>query len=189
MSIPAKKRYPHTGDRQTVYLGAVVRSPAYPLGPIRCTTISCMIQPILRKIMCYTTTPSITIVSLSANFAPLPAAQSFSLQAPITQENPCPPIPFHCFLRNEAFPSQKSPLHGTTREISSSAAAYGSDTKRSFVRCPYRQWGDYRDESGRHQGRRALIPSWGVPAKPIRRRFDQAAADQLEALALVGSAV
>lgn len=32
MSIPAKKVYPRTGDRQTVYLEAVVREPGISVG-------------------------------------------------------------------------------------------------------------------------------------------------------------
>lgn len=32
MTIPAKKRYPRSGDRQTVYLDAVVTDPAIEIG-------------------------------------------------------------------------------------------------------------------------------------------------------------
>ena len=32
MTIPAQKRYPRTGDRQTVYLDAVVKDPSITVG-------------------------------------------------------------------------------------------------------------------------------------------------------------
>ena len=58
MQIPANTIYPRTGDRETVYLNAVVSDPNISVGITRSTTISSGTPRNSCATMCSITTPS-----------------------------------------------------------------------------------------------------------------------------------
>lgn len=183
MSIPAKTRYPRTGDRQTVYLDAVVQSPAISVGAYTMYNDFVHDPADFEKNNVLYHYPINHDRLIIGKFCSIACGAKFLFTSANHTRESLSTYPFPLFFEEWGL----SVSEITTAWDNKGDIVIGSDV-----------WIGYEAVilSGVHIGNGAIIGTravvtrdvepytivGGVPAKPIRRRFDQATADQLEAL-------
>ena len=184
MSIPAKKRYPRTGDRQTVYLDAVVQSPAISVGAYTMYNDFVHDPADFEKNNVLYHYPINHDRLIIGKFCSIACGAKFLFTSANHTRESLSTYPFPLFFEEWGLPVSEI----TTAWDNKGDIVIGSDV-----------WIGYEAVilSGVHIGNGAIIGTravvtkdvepytivGGVPAKPIRRRFDQATAGQLETLA------
>ncbi|MCC8057892.1 CatB-related O-acetyltransferase [Cloacibacillus sp.] len=183
MSIPAKKVYPRTGDRQTVYLEAVVREPGISVGAY--TIYNDFVNDPLdfEKNNVLYRYPINNDRLLIGKFCSIACGAKFIFTSANHTMGSLSTYPFPLF-----FEEWETPISEVTAAWDNKGdIVVGSDV-----------WIGYEAVilSGVHIGDGAIIGTravvtkdvepytivGGVPAKPIRRRFDQKTIHELEAL-------